>query len=325
VSLALSSAVLRGLAQARGVTLSLAHAVSRPRRAHFPTQLPTSGHLLTPILGHGPAPALFAGPLMCMRTLNIPQPPSRIPRLVRPCPHSLLAHLATSSPPLTARSFVIRARSVRLPALSRTHALWLARGVALAWHAHTVARLARSPFLTARLPTCPRSPAYWHSPTLGAITLVPAVGGYSDPGQLRRQERGPNSSLHARLECLSPIGWSWLRSQSMSCTRPRPFNVLCTPPVLEYGSSDRAPSPESEVSWSLPAAGATHLASSCWMGMDYEGIKCWAHGLCGFPDDNLSEDLSEGDNSNVFCSAHGVTAVLPTSADVTSCVTLDNP
>lgn len=108
-----------------------------------------------------------------------------------------------------------------------------------------------------------------------------------------------NSRLRARLEGPSPIGWSRKvrepRSRSMSRVRTRPSNAPRAPPVIQLGfdAEDRAPSPESEVAWSLPAAGATRLVGSRWMGKDYEGIKCWAHGVRGFPDDDISDDDSE--------------------------------
>ncbi|KAG8748431.1 hypothetical protein FRC10_005978 [Ceratobasidium sp. 414] len=125
-----------------------------------------------------------------------------------------------------------------------------------------------------------------------------------------------NSRLRARLEGPSPIGWSRKvrepRSRSMSRARPRPSNVPRAPPVLEFDGSDRAPSPESEVAWSLPAAGgATRLVGSRWMGKDYDGIKCWAHGVRGFPDDDLSEDVSEDDDSDVFCSQAATQPIFP--------------
>ncbi|KAG8721855.1 hypothetical protein FRC08_009656 [Ceratobasidium sp. 394] len=125
-----------------------------------------------------------------------------------------------------------------------------------------------------------------------------------------------NSRLRARLEGPSPTGWSRKvrepRSRSMSRARPRPSNVPRAPPVLEFSGSDRAPSPESEVAWSLPAAGATRLVGSRWMGKDYEGIKCWAYGVRGFPDDDLS-DLSEDDDSDVFHSQPATQPIFPIS------------
>ncbi|KAG9126998.1 hypothetical protein FRC07_001078 [Ceratobasidium sp. 392] len=125
-----------------------------------------------------------------------------------------------------------------------------------------------------------------------------------------------NSRLRARLEGPSPVGWSRKvrepRSRSMS-RAPRPSIVPRAPPVLEFDGSDRAPSPESEVAWSLPAAGgATRLVGSRWMGKDYEGIKCWAYGVRGYPDDTLSEDLSEDDDdSDVFCSEPATQPIFP--------------
>ncbi|ELU43616.1 hypothetical protein AG1IA_02359 [Rhizoctonia solani AG-1 IA] len=110
-----------------------------------------------------------------------------------------------------------------------------------------------------------------------------------------------NSRLRARLEGPSPIGWSRKvrepRSRSMSRVRPRMSNAPRAPPVIQLGfdAEDRAPSPESEVAWSLPAAGATRLVGSRWMGKDYEGIKCWAHGVRGYPDDDMSDDDSDSD------------------------------
>lgn len=113
-----------------------------------------------------------------------------------------------------------------------------------------------------------------------------------------------NSRLRARLEGPSPTGWTKMvrepRSRSMSRVRTRPSNTPRAPPVIHLGfdAEDRAPSPESEVAWSLPAAGgATRLVGSRWMGKDYEGIKCWAHGVRGFPDDDISED---DDDCDVF-------------------------
>ncbi|KAB5594975.1 hypothetical protein CTheo_1608 [Ceratobasidium theobromae] len=94
-----------------------------------------------------------------------------------------------------------------------------------------------------------------------------------------------NARLRARLEGPSPIGWSRKarepRSRSMSRVR-RPMQLEA-----------RAPSPDSEVAWSLPAAGANRLVGSRWMGKDYEGIRCWAHGVRGFPDDDVSDDDSD--------------------------------
>ncbi|QRV88872.1 hypothetical protein RhiJN_16890 [Ceratobasidium sp. AG-Ba] len=123
-----------------------------------------------------------------------------------------------------------------------------------------------------------------------------------------------NSRLRARLEGPSPTGWSRKvrepRSRSMSRARPRPSNAPRAPPVLEFDGSDRAPSPESEVAWSLPAAGATRLVGSRWMGKDYEGIKCWASGVRGFPDD-ISEDLSEDDDSDVFYAEPATQPIFP--------------
>lgn len=110
-----------------------------------------------------------------------------------------------------------------------------------------------------------------------------------------------NSRLRARLEGPSPIGWPRKvrepRSRSMSRVRTRLSTAPRAPPVIQLGfdAEDRASSPESEVAWSLPAAGATRLVGSQWMGKDYEGIKCWAHGVRGYPDDDISEDDSDSD------------------------------
>ncbi|CAE6425922.1 unnamed protein product [Rhizoctonia solani] len=110
-----------------------------------------------------------------------------------------------------------------------------------------------------------------------------------------------NSRLRARFEGPSPIGWSRKvrepRSRSMSRVRTRMSNAPRAPPVIQLGfdAEDRAPSPESEVAWSLPAAGATRLVGSRWMGKDYEGIKCWAHGVRGYPDEDMSDDDSDSD------------------------------
>lgn len=109
-----------------------------------------------------------------------------------------------------------------------------------------------------------------------------------------------NSRLRARLEGPSPIGWRKVReprSRSMSRVGPRMSNAPRAPPVIQLGFEveDRAASPESEVAWSLPAAGATRLVGSRWMGKDYEGIKCWAHGVRGYPDDDISDDDSDSD------------------------------
>ncbi|KAG8709619.1 hypothetical protein FRC11_005383 [Ceratobasidium sp. 423] len=112
-----------------------------------------------------------------------------------------------------------------------------------------------------------------------------------------------NSRLRARLEGPSPIGWSRKvrepRSRSMSRVRARPSTAPRAPPVIQLGfdAEDRAASPESEVAWSLPAAGATRLVGSNWMGKDYEGIMCWAHGVRGYPDDDISDDDSD---SSIF-------------------------
>ncbi|CAE7056959.1 unnamed protein product [Rhizoctonia solani] len=110
-----------------------------------------------------------------------------------------------------------------------------------------------------------------------------------------------NSRLRARFEGPSPIGWSRKvrepRSRSMSRVGPRLSTAPRAPPVIQLGfdGEDRAPSPESEVAWSLPAAGSTRLVGSRWMGKDYEGIKCWAHGVRGYPDDDISDDDSDSD------------------------------
>ncbi|KAL5633235.1 hypothetical protein ACGC1H_003660 [Rhizoctonia solani] len=113
-----------------------------------------------------------------------------------------------------------------------------------------------------------------------------------------------NSRLRARLEGPSPIGWRKAReprSRSMSRVGPRMSMAPRAPPVIQLGfdAEDRAASPDSEVAWSLPAAGATRLVGSRWMGKDYEGIKCWAHGVRGFPDDDISDDDSDSDVFNV--------------------------
>ncbi|CUA78147.1 hypothetical protein RSOLAG22IIIB_02765 [Rhizoctonia solani] len=113
-----------------------------------------------------------------------------------------------------------------------------------------------------------------------------------------------NARLRARFEGPSPIGWPRKvhepRSRSMSQVGPR----VSMAPVIQLGfdAEDRAPSPESEVAWSLPAAGATRLVGSRWMGKDYEGIKCWAHGVRGFPDDDISDDDSDSDIFDVKAS-----------------------
>ncbi|KAJ1306804.1 hypothetical protein OPQ81_007790 [Rhizoctonia solani] len=113
-----------------------------------------------------------------------------------------------------------------------------------------------------------------------------------------------NPHLHARLGPI-PIGWPHKanepRSRSMSLVRTRPSAAPRAPPVIQLGfdAEDRAPSPESEVAWSLPAAGATRLVGSRWMGKDYEGIKCWAHGVRGYPDDDISDDDSDSDVFNI--------------------------
>jgi hypothetical protein len=127
-----------------------------------------------------------------------------------------------------------------------------------------------------------------------------------------------NSRLRARLEGPSPIGWSRKvrepRSRSMSRARPRPSNTPRAPPVIHLGfdAEERAPSPESEVAWSLPAAGgATRLVGSRWMGKDYDGIKCWAHGVRGFPDDDISD---EDDDSDVFEAEAATQPIFPIQA-----------
>ncbi|KAH7335290.1 hypothetical protein B0J17DRAFT_669468 [Rhizoctonia solani] len=109
-----------------------------------------------------------------------------------------------------------------------------------------------------------------------------------------------NAHLRARFEGPNPIGWHKSqvpRSRSMSLAVPRPSTGPRAPPVIQLGfdAEDRAPSPDSEVAWSLPAAGATRLVGSKWMGKDYEGIKCWAHGVRGYPDDDISDDDSDSD------------------------------
>lgn len=132
-----------------------------------------------------------------------------------------------------------------------------------------------------------------------------------------------NSRLRARLEGPSPTGWTRMarepRSRSMSRVRTRPSNTPRAAPVIHLGfdAEERAASPESEVAWSLPAAGgATRLVGSRWMGKDYEGIKCWAHGVRGFPDDDISED--DDDESDVFEAEAATQPIFPIAIQTSS-------